>query len=502
MLHSPSRFGSALLLTSIVLAANASSQSETPGAKYARAKEAMASGQFAQAVALFEELAQAFPEDPGTWMNLGLAHYMAGQPVKAIKHLERALQMEPELVPAWLFLGTAHLDLGEPAQAIQPLRRVVAAQPKNLDARRMLADALFATRRYQEAAEHFRELTRLNPKSASVWYKLGQSYEALAQLAFDELEKAGRDSAYWLVLIAQTLEKSQKYANAFYFYRKALLKQPSMRGLHQALSRVYHRTHHPEWAAVEERKEHLLGPPDCQTQKLGCEFLAGHDTDVVKLARESKTRESYYWRVEAYNRMALEAYSQLMRLPPSRERHELVAQLYSNQRRYREAVQELQKALRLEPHNPQLRTQLAQALYQSRDYESVQRLVGKGLQGQADSAELNFIRGDSLLQLQRIADAIPFLERAVKQRPALRPAHLSLGRAYLLAGRAEQAIPELSKVLDGDEDGSIHYQLAQAYQRTQQPELAKQYLRKYQEIQKRAVAQREALEKEVQITPP
>jgi hypothetical protein len=53
-----------------------------------------------------------------------------------------------------------------------------------------------------------------------------------------------------------------------------------------------------------------------------------------------------------------------------------------------------------------------------------------------------------------------------------------------------------------DEDGSLHYQLARAYQTNGQPQLAKQILADYQKIQGSAAAAREASRQDVEITPP
>jgi len=75
-------------------------------------------------------------------------------------------------------------------------------------------------------------------------------------------------------------------------------------------------------------------------------------------------------------------------------------------------------------------------------------------------------------------------------------ARASLGLAYARTSQAERAIPHLKAALELDADGSLHYQLARAYQATGQAELAKPILQKYQELQQRAQPQ------PPQITPP
>ena len=93
--------------------------------------------------------------------------------------------------------------------------------------------------------------------------------------------------------------------------------------------------------------------------------------------------------------------------------------------------------------------------------------------------------GDTLLQAQKLERAIPPLEAAVKRDPSMIEARVSLARAYLQGGRSAEAIPHLEAALPTDEDGSLHYQLARAYQATGQIERAKQMLAKYQELEAR-----------------
>ncbi len=484
-----------------------------------RAKELMANGKFEEAIPVYRDLVRALPNNPGLVMNLGLALSMAGHKREALREFEAVLELDPLHVQALLLLGTAHLDLGEPGKALGPLERAVKAQPDNLDAQEALAEALLSLSRFEEAARRFQSLSEKNSDNPKVWYGLGLSYEGLAQRIFEELDKVALGSAYWLHLVGEARLKVQQYSSAFYFYRQALAKMPSMRGAHAALGEIYKSTGHPEWAAIEEEKERKMPPPDCNgglsqpgggdpqppdliTQKLECNFLAGRYRELVAAAKEAKTTESYYWRTRAYNQLALEAFSRLGQLSPSPEMHELIAKLESNRGQYAESAKEWQEALKLSPGNPNIETGLATALFQSSDLQGARALFQDLLKREPDSAELNYMLGDTVLRLQRPEEAIPLLRRAIASDPHLLAAHGSLARAYLQLGQAERAIPHLKATLSLDEDGSLHYQLGRAYQARGEPELAREMLKKYQEIHRAVEAANKTVEKEVQITPP
>ena len=69
-------------------------------------------------------------------------------------------------------------------------------------------------------------------------------------------------------------------------------------------------------------------------------------------------------------------------------------------------------------------------------------------------------------------------------------------------GAPAKAISHLEAAAAIDEDGSLSYQLARACQAAGQPERAKKAMERYQEILKKAQAQKDELSKEAQITAP
>ena len=85
---------------------------------------------------------------------------------------------------------------------------------------------------------------------------------------------------------------------------------------------------------------------------------------------------------------------------------------------------------------------------------------------------MNFIAGDSLLRLEEPEKAVPYLRAALAADPKLLAADASLGLALSRLGKNAEAVPHLQKALELDEDGSLHYQLARAYQAAGEAEKA------------------------------
>ena len=470
--------------------------------KSQQAKQLMAEGKFQQAIALYRELDERVPNDPGLKLNLGMALHLAGKKREAIPELERAVKLDPKLAPAWLFLGATHLQLGDAAAALKPLRTVLQLQPDQHQARQMLADALLSLDRLAEANSEYRQLTSEDPQNAQAWYGLGRSYELLSSTAFEKLQKLDPESAYVLSLLAEARLREQQLSGSFYLYRRALEQMPNLHGLHSAVAEIYRQSGHPEWAETEQHREKALPSLDCTSRALECHFIAGEYEDLIATAKSTMTPASLYWMTRAYNELALTAFDRLGQLPPSPELHELKAHIYNNQKKYSEAAAEWRQALQLLPADLQIKKNLALSLKFGEDYSSALPLFQELLQQQPDSAELNYFVGDTLLDLERSKEALPLLKRAVLRDPQSAAAHKALARCELSIGEPAKAIPHLKLVLASDQDGTLHYQLAQAYRASGQIELSKKMLSDYDSMRRSIAAQNEAAEQQTKITAP
>jgi predicted Zn-dependent protease len=467
-------------------------QSDALAQKSLAAKQLMAQGRFAEAVPNYQELCRALPSNPGLRLNLALAYQMSGRHQDAVREFDRVLKADPNNQPALLSLGAAHLALNEPAKAVPFLSRFVTLQPANVESRGMLAGALLTIGRAADAATHYRKLTTLSPQDPKGWHGLGRSYEALAQRTFQELDKSAQGSAEWLALVADSRMERRQYRSAFYFYKKAIETKPDFSSLHESIAELYRRAGHADWAESEMKK---VQRPNCAVAKQACDFDAGRLLDAA-------TGPSLYWRTRAYNELALRAFKKLGELPPSIELHAIKAEILSNHGQHLEAANEWRAAQKLAPGDPDVEGQLATALYQGANYAEAAPLLTVLLKHNPDSAGLNFFLGDCLLHMEQPEKALPYLEAAVRQDPKLLPARASLGLTYIRLGRDADAIPHLNRARELDDDGSIHFQLARAYQREGKADASKEMMAEYTRIQQKSQSEQRKLEEQATITAP
>jgi tetratricopeptide (TPR) repeat protein len=434
-----------LLLLALWAAPAAFSQVDLAAVSH-QAKRALEQGRYDEAVRLYRDLARALPRHPGMRMNLGLALHSAGRWREAAAEFSAVLKLDPSSTAAKILLGVDYQKLGEPAKAVASLEEALRADPTN--------------------------------RIALV--QLASSHLALSHQAFEELQKEAPGSAYVLMLQAESLAEQHRYRNAFHLYRQALAADPNLPGVHAALAAVYRATGHQEWARVEEQRERQLP--------------AGRASDSSRAAR-------LYQESRHHSEMARAAFQRLSELGPSAELHQLRAEADHIQGRYTEEASEYREALRLDPGNLTLEEGLATALWLDHDCAAAEPLLKKLAAQRPRSAELVFELGDCLLQQQQVEQAIPWLEQAAKAQPSLLAARAALGRAYLRSGDTARAIDHLEAALPMDEDGSLHYQLARAYQRVGRADKAAEAMREYESIARRN-AERQQRRQQMAITPP
>ena len=453
-----------------------------------RGKELMAAGRYAEAVPVYRELVRARPGNAGLLLNLGMALHLSGKDEEAVPLFQAVLRIQPDSLPAILLLGAANVGLERYQAAVAPLQRALRAQPDNVEARSLLAQALLGLRRPADAAPHLRRLTQLVPADPAAWFNLGQTYEELAAQLFAEILERDPESPFVLALVAEVRAKEDNREAAFHLYRQAAGRAPALRGAHAALARIYRATGHPDWAAVEEEKERRLGKPDCARQALECAFAAQRYDEVVTAAAAARTPEAEYWRIRAYGELAEAAFDKLTALPPSVHSHEWAAEVQRSGRHYAESAEQWRKAIALAPGDPGLLTELATTLRLLRDFPGAQRAAEQALTADPASPRANYLLGDVLLAQDQPQRAIPFLEKSVRGEPNEPVAHGALGRAYALAGRPAEAATHLEQALPADVDGSLHLQLARAYQAAGQRERAQAAMKDYEELRKDAEA--------------
>lgn len=207
--------GAALFL----FAATVLTAQDAAAVKSQQAKQLMSAGRFAEAIPIYQDLVKAMPANQGLRLNLGMAQHMAGKDDDAVNTL--GTLADPRAVA---MCGVSYMRLGNAEKAAEYLERAVRAMPNDMELARMLAEAGLVAGRPQAVAVAFRTVVKLQPEVPRGWLELGRSYEALAEEAYAKLDAQAQGSPYWLALVAETRMKQQQLRGALALYREALGK--------------------------------------------------------------------------------------------------------------------------------------------------------------------------------------------------------------------------------------------------------------------------------------
>jgi tetratricopeptide (TPR) repeat protein len=137
---------------------------------------------------------------------------------------------------------------------------------------------------------------------------------------------------------------------------------------------------------------------------------------------------------------------------------------YSGCQRPLDAARAYQQVSRKKPEEMKYAWAAARAYWQARDYSAARPLYA-ALEGRLETdPRFLYEYGDTLARLESPDAGLPYLERAVRAEPDLRPARGALGRALMELGRAADALPHLEAA--ATVDPALLLPLSRAYKAT------------------------------------
>jgi tetratricopeptide (TPR) repeat protein len=250
-----------------------------------RAQEAQSRGDYRSAAESYREILKLWPNLAEAHANLGLMHHLLGEYSEAIRYFDDALRMKPQLFAPNLFLGLDLLRLQQPRRALTYLQRAQQLNPREEQVTLGLAQAYAALREFPKANQWYFHATEVNPKNADAWYGLGVTYLNLQQAAVEKLGNAGRNSVYFRLLLAESLEQQGRMREAIAQYRQLLDWHPAQPCLHATLGFAYLKQ--GDLAAAEgELLAEPKGSPGCLLAWLGLARLSYERGDIAAALKE------------------------------------------------------------------------------------------------------------------------------------------------------------------------------------------------------------------------
>jgi tetratricopeptide (TPR) repeat protein len=467
----------------------------------AEAREAQSARDYGRAAKCYEEILKLGPALPEMHSNLGLMHHLLGKYPEAIHDFEEALRQKPDLFVANLFLGLDLAHTNQHQQAIPFLLRAYHVNPSSVDTCTALAQTYLALNDYDQSVEWYQRVTELDPQNVDAWYGLGVSHLRLQEMAVSRFGKAGLNSPYFQLLLAQSLEQHGNLNDAVGAYKKVLASKIDSACVHSYLGYALALKGDLE-AAENEFTADLGSGGSCQAAHLGLarvDFERGDFEEGLANVRRAWNADHRFveenaeqlWRgvdppaAETWKRKfaelqqkgaeaemagflitSMEGLWQPSDLSPSTQNtteekssfpaNDSAARLWS-EGHYTRCAQKLKAATeKLSTSDLQL---LAQCSYYSGDYSTVSIVTGRILKsvGQDPRALFWQVKAEEKLAVRALIQA----GMAAPQSPRV---HLLLGDLYRDAHNYTEAETEYQKVLQlKPESVAAHFGLAATY---------------------------------------
>ncbi len=198
----------------------------------------MQSGNLEEAEKGFSEVVKLDPANVDARANVGAVQFLRNHWADAAETLRAVLRMQPTLWKSEAILGLSERRLGHESEAQELLEASIRHLPPNpfrVNVETELLESYYQGGDLDKAVDTLRLLESDSPLNADTLYMANRLYTDLASRALDSMLLVAPESARMHELLAQHLINRGSVREAIAQYRKALLADPKLPGIHYEL---------------------------------------------------------------------------------------------------------------------------------------------------------------------------------------------------------------------------------------------------------------------------
>ena len=412
-----------------------------------------------------DEVLKTNPSDTEALIFKGEIQLRDGKAQDAEDSLQAALKNDPENAVAHYHLGTAFDQLGNMERAESEWRRAAQSQPDLLDAQRALAGLALRKSDMDALAQTASAIINLQPGSPE-----GYVFRSTAEINRKQSDKAEEDIRKAIEVAPQNpigyvqmgnLRILQKqYKDAEQHFQQALDRDPGSADALRGIANVYLAQKQVDKAIAAIHQQLAKAPNSSAFHDLLGTVLfdqkkdaAGAEAELKKAAELDKSNSDALLKLgqvqaaEGHADEAIATHQQSLKDNPRDIRfYILIGSLFESKKDWDSAKDYYQKALAIQPDNAVASNNLAYVmLQQGGNVDVALSMAQTARRGLPDSPNTADTLGWAYYQKGIYNTAVDLFKEAVKKNP---------------------------------EDPTYQYHLGMAYQKTDQPELAKEHLQR------------------------
>lgn len=416
-----------------------------------------------QAIEQYDKVAEKSPGDVENWLLLGRLNKLGQNSAAAEKAFKKALEVSPENEDAMTGLAMVYSDLGDTAQASQLLKKVANRSP-SLRTLAALAAAYEQMKDFKLAAETYKQALDLNKENSDLKRAYAESLfkaddAAGAKPVFEELLHEDSRDVLSLLRLSQIYRQERNYTRAKEYAKRAREADPNnLEILYNEVSLLESEGKTSEAIArLKELIDSMAKRPASVAERTNRAILLERlgllyrNTDQTQLAVAAfheigeldpdAAPRAYAQAIDSlragrdFAGAEKEANTARQRYPDDRILKTVVASLYTDLARYREA-EALLKTLMDGKSDRDTWIALAQVYEKSKDFGAMSKALDaaeKISSADEDRENVFFLRGAMYERQKKFDQAETEFRKALKLNPNSASALNYLG--YMLADR-------------------------------------------------------------------
>jgi tetratricopeptide (TPR) repeat protein len=279
---------------------------------------------------------QKNPRDAGALASLGVVYSREGRYSDAARTYKKALALDPNLPGIQLNLGLAEFKQGNFSAAIAPLKAALAADPQSIQAKTLLGISYYGAKKFADAADQLAEVSKLDPANLELHRMLAQSclwakkYDCALE-EYKQVELHGSDSAAAHMLRGEALDGLARTPEAVAEFEAAVKVAPREPDANFGLGYLQWKLSNFEEARKSFENELAIDPNHPQALAYVADIaLRNNEPDKALPLLEKAIKQKSDVRI---------AYVDL-------------GAILTQKKRYAEAAKALQRAIALDPSQP------------------------------------------------------------------------------------------------------------------------------------------------------
>ena len=290
------------------------------------------------------------------------------------------------------------------------------------------------------------------------------------------------------------LEQTElKFDDSILLFKQVLAVDPNYKGVNFFLGLSYFgKSEFPASIDCFERELKTPKPHPRTHYYLGLAMQsAGRMDEAIShlnqsLAQDPKDADALYELARLHKNASLHSIEALKALDPeSFQLHALMGEVYADQERYSDAIEEYQKALAKRPDAPGMQFLIGVAYWAQRQMEPAEKAFKEAYKENPNDAMTNLYLGDIAVRFQRFSEALPYLLAAKQTQPAMPQLHVLLGQCYQSQRELQKAKTEFQAAVAADPAAAQpHYLLARVYRELHDPQASADELAQYEQLSK------------------